>query len=112
MALPVSRPTTNVQNCDEKGHNDTSWGHDMAWCCQFNSSPPGQYGRHFADDVFKYIFLNEKFVISIQISLKIVPKGPFDNNSALVQVMAWRRTGDKPLPEPMRTQLTDAYMSN
>ena len=24
--------------------------------------------------------------------------------------MAWRRTGDKPLPEPMLTQLTDAYM--
>ena len=23
--------------------------------------------------------------------------------------MAWRRTGDKPLPEPMMTQFTDAY---
>ena len=28
----------------------------------------------------------------IQISLKFVPRGPFDNKAALVQVMAWRRT--------------------
>ena len=48
--------------------------------------------------------------ISIQISLKFIPKGSIDNNSALVQVMAWRRTGHKPLPELMRTQFTDAYM--
>ena len=33
-----------------------------------------------------------------------------DNKSALVQVMAWRRTGDKPLPEPILTQFIDAYM--
>ena len=37
-----------------------------------------------ADDVFKSIFLNEKFVILIKISLKFVPKGPIDNNPALV----------------------------
>ena len=33
-----------------------------------------------------------------------------DDKSALVQVMALRQTGDKPLPEPMLTQLADAYM--
>ena len=38
------------------------------------------------------------------------PKGPIDNNSALVQVMAWRRMGDKPLSEPILTQFTNAYM--
>ena len=27
---------------------------------QFNSSYPGQNGRHFAEDIFKRIFLNEK----------------------------------------------------
>ena len=48
--------------------------------------------------------------ISIQIPLKFVPKGSTDNNAALIHVMAWRRTGDKPLPEPMLTQFTDAYM--
>ena len=75
-----------------------------------NSSPPGQNGRHFADDSFKHIFMNEKCFISIRISLKFVPNGPIDNKAALVQVMAWRRTGDKPLPEPMLAQFTDAYM--
>ena len=54
--------------------------------------------------------MNEKFCILIQISLKFVPKGQIDYKSALVQVMAWRRTGEKPLPEPMLTQFTDAYM--
>ena len=63
-----------------------------------------------ADDIFKCIILNENVRISIKISFKFVPKGPIDNKSALVQVMAWRRTGDKPLPEPMLTQFTDAYM--
>ena len=32
-----------------------------------------------AYDIFKCIFLNEKFNIVIQISLKFVPKGPIDN---------------------------------
>ena len=36
--------------------------------------------------------------------------GLIDNKSALVQVIAWRRTGDKPLPEPMMTKFIDAYM--
>ena len=49
------------------------------------------------------------FVLWFEISLKFVPKGPIDNKWALVQVMAWHLTGDKPLPEPMRTQFTDAY---
>ena len=40
---------------------------------------------------------------------EFVPKGPIDNNPVLAQVMAWRRIGDKPLPEPMLTQFTDAY---
>ena len=59
---------------------------------------------------FKCISLHEKFCILIQISLKFVCKGPIDNKWALVQVMAWRWTGDKPLSEPMLTQFTDAYM--
>ena len=33
-----------------------------------------------------------------------------DNNQALVYVMAWRRIDDKPLSEPMRIRLTEAYM--
>ena len=52
--------------------------------------------------------MNGKF--SILISLKVVPKSPTDNKSALAQLMAWRRKGDKPLPEQIRIQFTDAYM--
>ena len=63
-----------------------------------------------ADDIFKCIFLNEKFGIVIRISLKFIPKDPIDNKWAMVQVMAWCRTGDKPLPGPMITQFIDAYM--
>ena len=51
-----------------------------------------------ADDIFKLIFLNENDRIPIQISLKFVLRSPIDNKPPLVQVMAWRRTGDKPLP--------------
>ena len=73
-----------------------------------NSSSPEQNGRHFAADTFKCIFVNEN--LFFQISLKFVPKGPINNKPALVQLMAWRQTGDMPLPEPMLTQFSDAYM--
>ena len=44
----------------------------------------------------------------MQISLKFVMKSSINNKTELAQVMAWRRTGDKPLPEPMGTKLHDA----
>ena len=74
-----------------------------------NSSPAGQNGRHFADDVFRCILVNEKFIL-IKISLNFVPKCPIDDKPAFVQIMAWRRTGDKPLSEPMMTRFIDAYV--
>ena len=45
--------------------------------------------------------MNENVRISINISLKFVPKGLINNIPALAQIMAWRRLGDKPLSEPM-----------
>ena len=45
-----------------------------------------------------------------EFSLKFVPTGPINNIPPLVQILAWRRTGDKPLSEPMMTQFNDAYM--
>ena len=71
----------------------------------FNSLRPRQNGCHFADDIFNHIFLNKNVWISIKISLKFVPKGPIDNIAALVQIMAWRRPGDKPLSEPRTVSL-------
>ena len=61
------------------------------------------------DDIVKSIF-NESVCISITISLRFVPKGPIDYKSALVQAMAWHRTGEKPLPKSMLTKFTDAYI--
>ena len=55
------------------------------------------------DNIFKLIFMNENIWISIKIPLKFVAKGPIDNMLALVQVMAWCQTGDKPSSEPMTT---------
>ena len=71
----------------------------------FNITRPRQHGRHFADVTFKCIFLNENVRISIKIWLKCVRKGPINNITALVQIMAWRRPGNKPLSEPMLVRL-------
>ena len=59
-----------------------------------------------AQDNFKCIFFNENYRIPIRISLRFVSKGPIDIEPALVQVMAWRRIGDKPLTELIQTQFT------
>ena len=67
----------------------------------FTSLRPRWYGRYVPDDTFKCIFLDEKIWNSIKISLKFVPKGPIDNNLALVQIMAWHWAGDNQLSVPM-----------
>ena len=69
-------------------HTLTHWGQD-------------KMAAIFADDIFKCILLNENVWISIKVSLKFVAKVRINNIPALVQIMAWRRTGDKPLSEPM-----------
>ena len=65
-----------------------------------------------ANVIFKSIFFNKNDLTRIQISLKFVPMGRIKTKPALVQVMTWRPAGNKPLPEPMLTQSTDAYMRN
>ena len=78
----------------------------MEYCSRaLNTLRPRQDGRHFADDIFTCIFFNENCCILNKFSLKYVRKGPIDNNPALVQIMAWRRSGDKPLSEPMMVSL-------
>ena len=72
---------------------------------RFNALRPRQNGRHFADDIFKCIFLNENGWIPITISLQFVPQGSINNIPALVQIMAWRRPGDKPLSGPLMVRL-------
>ena len=45
--------------------------------------PPVQNGRHFAADIFICIVMNDTYYTLIKISLKFVPEGPIDNNTAL-----------------------------
>ena len=70
-----------------------------------NTLRPRRNEQHFADDIFKRIFFNENVWISIKISLKFVSKGPINNIPAMIQIMAWRRSGDRPLSEPMMVSL-------
>ena len=49
-----------------------------------NTLRPRQNGRHFPDDIFKCIFVNENAWISITILLTFVPKGPINNIPTLV----------------------------
>ena len=64
-----------------------------------NTLRPRQDGRHFTDNIFKCIFLNENMLTLLKISLKLVFKIQMNNIPALVHIMAWRQTGDKPLSE-------------
>ena len=76
----------------------------MDWLIEAETKWPPFFGRHF-----KCIFLNENVWISLMISPKIAPHMRIVNIPALVQIMYWRLTGDKPLYEPMLARFVDAY---
>ena len=75
-----------------------------------NTFRPRQDGWHFPDDIFKCIFWNENAWNVFTISLNFVPKGPINTIPSSVQIMAWRRSGDKPFSGPMMALFTDACM--
>ena len=66
-----------------------------------NKLTPRYNSCHFSDDNFKWNILNENVSVLIKNSLKLVSSGPINNIPALVQIMAWRLVGAKPLSEPM-----------
>ena len=71
-------------------HQQTNWR--LHICAYFiNILRSGQNHRHFPDDIFKCIVLNENVWISLRIN----------NIPVLAQIMAWHRSGDAPLSEPM-----------
>ena len=74
--------------------------------CRLSHLHLGRYDRLFADDIFRWMSVNDKFGILIKISLKFVQKGLTDYYTAL----AWHRLGDTPLSYPMLLQLNDAFM--
>ena len=97
-------PMESQQSCANSSTHDVIV--DMSLSVQYyNTLRPRQNGRHFADDTFNRIFINENVRISIKVSLKFVPKGPINNMPALVQIMAWSRPSDKPLSEPAMVSL-------
>ena len=49
-------------------------------------------------------------VILIKNTHNYIPGIHSDNETALVQVMTLRQTGNKPLPEPMMTKFYGVYM--
>ena len=82
---------------------EAKWTNKLHW--KLNTLRPRQFLYRIANDIFNCISLNENVWISNKISMKLVPTDPIEDDSALVQVMGWRGTGGKPLPDPMMTQL-------
>ena len=65
--------------------------------------------NHFTADIFGCIFMNGKFYILIEISLKFIPKGPLGNiglDNGLVPNM-WQA-----ISEPRLTCFTYAHMQH
>ena len=84
--------STNIQHL-------THWGRDkMAAISQMTFSNAFSWMKRF------------EFLFKFHWNLFPRVQGPINNKSALVQIMAWRRSGDKPLYEPMLVYHTDAYM--
>ena len=60
----------------------------------------------FSDDTLKFILMNKNLWIETKIPLQFIPKGPINNIPAMVQIMACRRPGAKPLSKPMVVRLS------
>ena len=109
-----------IKNCIENLYNQMpvrllfmEWWEQylfLHWLSYINTLRPRQNGRHFADDIFKRIFLNKNFWVWNRISLKYVSWCLIDIMTALVQIMDWHRIGDKPLYEAILVCCSDAYM--
>ena len=111
LALLLCMVLISAGNFNKSYQTDQPVALQVHWTCMsrltmaLNTLRLRQNGRHFADDTLKRILVNENVRISIKISLKFVPKGPINNIPTLVQIMAWRRSGDKPLSESMMVSL-------
>ena len=106
------------KKCDLQTKNQTPGQQDWLSICSncmlvwrqysknTHSHIEAKIGRHVTEDNFKCIFMNENVRISTKISSMFILKGPISNIPALVQIMAWRRPGAKPLSEPMMVRLS------
>ena len=78
-----------------------SKGVPITYILIINTLRPRQNGCHFPGDILKCIFFNGNVGMLIKILVQFVPEGSIDNIPALVQITALRRSGDKPLSEPI-----------
>ena len=83
-----------------EGDFSITWIREEAMLLVVNILRTLQNGRRFVGDIFKDIFVNGNVLISIKISVNFVSTVSINNIPALVQIMAWRRSGEKPLSEP------------
>ena len=93
----------------------------MAWCLlgvkplpesmliysqlNLNTLRPRQNGRHFADTISSAFSWVKMLEFRLRFHWSFVPKVQINNIPAMVQIMAWRRPGDKPLSKPMMVSL-------
>ena len=106
--VPVKKPWRIWSNGPPESTNYQyhNYNNTKLWVCLWYIIwRPRQNARHFTDDIFKCIFLNENIWLSIKTSLNFVPKHQINNIPSLVQIIAWRRSGDKPLCQPMMASL-------
>ena len=87
-----------------KRQQDIPWANIVSIKWHIYATPLTHWGRVCRNDIFNCV-LNENVCISFKIPLKLCPKVRINNSPALVQIMAWRRPGDKPLSEPMMVSL-------
>ena len=71
--------------------------------------PSDKMAAIFADNIFKCMFWMKKIKFRLKFYWNLFTRVQYDI-PALVEIMSWRRIGENPLPEPIVTQFTDAYM--
>ena len=77
---------------------------DATWhVTGINTLMPRKIDDTFPTTLFKRIFLNENWCIFDKDFFEIFPKDPINDISPLVRIMAWCRSGNKPLSEPTVT---------
>ena len=101
LRRPLWRHCNAVRVCNQS----TSVLSHLYGALLINTLRTRQNGRYLPDDIFKGILLNENVWILIIISLKFLHNGLTNNMPTLIQIMACRRPGDKPLSEPMMVNL-------
>ena len=73
MAQQLIRYQCAHSCCTQEDHRDPKWWiSSLAIWWPLYSSPPGQNGRHFADDIFRCIFMKEKFCVLIKTSINMM----------------------------------------